>query len=798
MLKNLVFLILLSMMFGLSGCNKSQNDEASTEGATSVSEASVDGSVLPFPEPATASTYGESIFESEHKRRQAVNHLPPDAPNILIVLMDDVGFGTPSTFGGEINTPTLSRVYNEGIAYNEFHTTAICSPTRASLLTGRNHTRVGNGTIAERAVDWDGYTGIIPKEAATVAEVLKNYGYNTSAFGKWHNTPANQTSAAGPFEYWPVNYGFQHFYGFLGGETSQWEPALINDFTPVQAPHSETYHLSADLADKAIEWLQNQQAYAADKPFLVYFAPGAGHGPHHIFTEWADKYKGKFNEGWDAYRERVFKRQKEMGWIPANAQLTSRDKTMPGWDAIPESERAFQTRLMEVFAGFVEHADVQVGRVLDQIEAMGKKDNTIVIYIWGDNGSSAEGQNGSISELLAQNGIPNTIEQQMAALDKIGGLKQLGLKITENMYHAGWAWAGNTPFKHTKLVASHFGGTRNPMVISWPKGIKADKTPRSQFHHVNDIVPTLYDVIGIKAPKIVNGFDQMKIDGVSMKYTFADGKATPAAKTQFFDNNGSRGIYKDGWYASTFGPLYPWLPASPGFDKWRPENDVWELYNLNEDFTQFNDLAAKNPDKLKELQTAYMVEAKDNKDLPIGAGIWLRLHPEDVITSPYRSWTFSQQTRRMPEFSAPGLGKTNNKVVLDVDLPANANGVLYALGGSGGGLTCFMENGKLTYEYNMFLIENYSATTDKIAPGRHTIEIVTKMEKPGAPATVTISIDGKQAAVCNVGRTVPAAFSATETFDVGIDMGSPVSLKYHNKTPFSFNGKIYSVKVDLL
>jgi Sulfatase len=454
--------------------------------------------------------------------------------------------------------------------------------------------------------------------------------------------------------------------------------------------------------------------------------------------------------------------------------------------------------LMEVYAGFVEHADVQVGRILDQIEVMGKKDNTIVIYIWGDNGSSAEGQNGSISELLAQNGIPNTIEQQIAALNKIGGIEQLGLKITENMYHAGWAWAGNTPFKHTKLVASHFGGTRNPMVISWPKGIKPDKTPRSQFHHVNDIVPTIYDVLGITPPKVVNGFKQMKMDGVSLKYTFADGKANPVAKTQFFDNNGSRGIYKDGWFASTFGPLYPWLPASPGLDKWRPENDVWELYNLKEDFSQFNDLAAKNPDKLKELQAAYMVEAKDNKDLPIGAGIWLRIHPEDVITSPYRNWTFSQLSRRMPEFSAPGLGKTKNKVVIDLDVPANANGVLYALGGSGGGLTCFMENGKLTYEYNMFLIENYSATTDKIAPGKHIIEIVTEMAKPGAPATVTISVDGKQAAVCNVGRTVPAAFSATETFDVGIDMGSPVSLKYHKKAPFEYNGKINSVKVNLM
>jgi arylsulfatase A-like enzyme len=624
------FISTLLLLTVLSACNNSKMESTSTS-----SSKEIDGAVLPFPEPPSASTYGETIFDSKHQRRQAINHLPANAPNIIIVLMDDVGFGTPSTFGGEINTPALSRVYNEGIAYNEFHTTAICSPTRASLLTGRNHTRVGNGTIAERAVDWDGYTGIIPKEAATVAEVLKNYGYNTSAFGKWHNTPANQTSAAGPFEYWPVNYGFQHFYGFLGGETSQWEPALINDFTPVQpAHHNEKYHLSADLADNAITWMQNQKAFAPDKPFLLYFAPGAGHGPHHIFKEWADKYKGKFDDGWDVYRERVFKRQKEMGWIPANAQLTPRDKTMASWESIPASERAFQTRLMEVFAGFVEHADVQVGRMLDAVEEMGEKENTMVIYIWGDNGSSAEGQNGSISELLAQNGIPNTIEQQIAALNKLGGLEQLGGKITENMYHASWAWAGNAPFKYTKLVASHFGGTRNPMVISWPKGIKPDKTPRSQFHHVNDIVPTIYEVLGITPPKTVNGFAQMKIDGVSMKYTFSDAKAPAVAKTQFFDNNGSRGIYKDGWYACTFGPLYPWLPGAPGLDKWDPKKDIWELYNLQEDFSQFNDVASKNPEKLKELQALFSEESKENKGQPIGAGIWLRLHPEDVITSP--------------------------------------------------------------------------------------------------------------------------------------------------------------------
>ncbi|MDQ6473099.1 arylsulfatase [Flavobacterium sp. LHD-80] len=788
------YLVALFLIFSLFlQCNKKTENVKSDN-----QESIINGDTLPFSEPKSASTYGESILDSKHIRRQTPSHLPEDSPNVVIILMDDVGFGIPSTFGGEVNTPTLTKVYNEGIAYNRFHTTSICSPTRASLLTGRNHTRIGSGTIAERAVDWDGYTGIIPKEAATMAEILKNYGYSTSAFGKWHNTPANQTSTAGPFDYWPINYGFQHFYGFLGGETSQWEPALINDFTPIEAPKKKDYHLSTDLADQTIDWIKKQKALAPDKPFFVYLAPGAGHGPQHIFKEWADKYKGKFNDGWDAYRERVFKRQKEMGWIPKNTKLTARHQTQASWESIPKEERAFQVRLMEVFAGFVEHADTQVGRVIDVIDEIGEKDNTIVIYIWGDNGSSAEGQNGSISELLAQNGIKNTIQQQINALKKIGGLDALGGKITENMYHSSWAWAGNTPFKYTKLIGSHFGGTRNPMVIRWPKKIKHDTKPRSQFHHVNDIAPTIYDLLHISLPKVVNGFKQMPMDGISMAYTFdnADVKSTP--KTQFFDNNGSRGIYKDGWYACTFGPLYPWLPGAPGLDEWDPKKDKWELYNINNDFSQFYDLAAKNPEKLKELQGIFMEQAEDNKDLPIGAGIWLRLHPEDVISSPYRSWNFTQNTRRIPEFSAPGVGKTSNKVSIDIEIPANANGVLYAVGGSGGGLTCFIENNKLTYEYNMFLIENYSVTTNKIAPGRHTIEIITKMAKPGAAATVTINIDGKQEALCNVKRTVPAAFSATETFDVGTDMGGAVSLRYHNKAPFEYDGKIYSVKINLM
>ena len=465
-----------------------------------------DGSILPFPPVPTASKAGPTLQTSTHQRRAQPQHLPKDAPNVLIVLVDDVGFGQANTYGGEIDTPTLSRIAQTGLSYNAMHNTAISSPTRAALLTGRNHHRVGSGTIAERAVDWDGYTGVIPKTSATIAEVLKQYGYKTSAFGKWHNTPADQTTAMGPFDKWPAGYGFDYFYGFLAGETSQWEPRLVENTNVVEPPVDPKYHVTEDLADHAIGWMKKQEAYAPDKPFFMYFATGGGHGPHHVAPEWAAKYKGKFDDGYEAMRERILKRQKEMGWVPQNADLTKRVESMPAWDSIPEAQRPFQLRLMETFAGFVEHTDRQIGRVIDEIERQGKRDNTIIIYLFGDNGASAEGQQGSISELLAQNNIPNTVEQQIAALDKIGGLDALGSHKVDNMYHAGWAWAGNTPFPSTKLVAAHFGGTRSPMAISWPARIKPDKTPRSQFHHVNDIAPTLYELIGIEPPEIVNGF----------------------------------------------------------------------------------------------------------------------------------------------------------------------------------------------------------------------------------------------------------------------------------------------------
>ncbi|HSO81014.1 arylsulfatase [Thiocapsa sp.] len=759
-----------------------------------------DGSVLPFPPTPSASIAAPTLQESTHQRRVEQSHLPADAPNILIILLDDVGFGLADTYGGPIHTPTLSRIAGEGISYNAFHTTAICSPTRAALLTGRNHHRVGSGTIAERAVDWDGYTGVIPRTSATLAKVLGEYGYKSAAFGKWHNTPATDTTAMGPFTLWPTGegIGFDYFYGFLAGETSQWEPRLVENFNAIEPPHDATYHLSEDMADQAIDWMRKHRAFAPDKPFLMYWAPGAGHGPHHVAKAWADKYKGQFDAGWDQLREQTFERQKALGWIPADTKLTPRAESMPGWDSIPEAERPFQLRLMEVFAGFVEHVDVQAGKVIDELERLGIRDNTLVIYIFGDNGSSAEGQQGSISELLAQNQIPNTIAQQLAALERLGGLDALGGPKVDNMYHAGWAWAGDTPFQHTKLIASHFGGTRNPMAISWPKGIRPDKTPRPQFHHVNDIAPTIYEILRIEPPEVVDGFAQDPIDGTSLAYTFGEAEAPGRKSIQYFDNNGSRGLYRDGWYAGTFGPLTPWLSVSPGLATWDPNKDVWELYNLDVDFSQANNLAAQEPQRLDAMKALFVEEAKANEAFPIGAGIWLRIHPEDRIKTPYRSWQFDATTTRMPEFTAPGLGRESNHVTIDAEFGENASGVLYALGGASGGLTLYMDQGHLVYEYNMMIIERYGvATADKLTPGRHRIEVDTTIAKPGAPAQIVLSVDGREVTRTTVARTVPAAFTASESFDVGLDLGSPVSLDYFDRRPFAFDGTIDAVRVSL-
>jgi arylsulfatase A-like enzyme len=590
--------------------------------------------ILPFAPKPSGSIAGRTMQESVYSPLPAVSHLPKDAPNILIVLIDDVGPAQTDTFGGEIHTPTLSRIARGGIAYNRFHTTAMCSPTRAALLTGRNHHRVASGQIAELANDWDGYTGTIPKSSATVAEVLKDYGYSTAVWGKWHNTPAEETTAAGPFDHWPTGYGFEYFYGFLGGEASQYEPQLVRNTTYAEHPHTSDghnyYHLSEDLADDAIRWLREHRSLAPDKPFFMYWASGASHGPHQVPMEWVDKYKGKFDDGWDKYRERASQRAKQLSWIPQNTKLTPRPATLPSWDSIPDDEKPFQRRLMEMFAGFTEHVDAQVGRVVDEIDQLGYGGNTLIFYIWGDNGASAEGQEGTISELLAQNGIPTTTKQQIAALDALGGLDVLGTAKTDNMYHAGWAWAGGAPYQATKLIASHFGGTRNPLAVRWPAKIKPDATPRAQFLHVNDVVPTIYDVLGITPPRVVNGIPQDQFDGVSFTSTFNDARAKEVKRTQYFEIMGSRGIYHDGWMASAFGLRVPWIPGLPkDMFEWTPGKERWELYKLDDDWSQANDLADKMPARLEDEKELFLIEFTKNSGLPVGGGLWVPLfHPD--------------------------------------------------------------------------------------------------------------------------------------------------------------------------
>ncbi len=758
--------------------------------------------VLPFPPTPSASIAGPSMQDSVYKQRVEPHRLPDDAPNILIVLIDDAGPGLPDSLGGEVHTPTLERVMNAGIAYNRFHTTAMCSPTRASVLTGRNHHHVSAGQIAEFANDWDGYAGIQPKSSAMIPEVLKNYGYSTAAFGKWHNTPANQTTAAGPFDYWPTGYGFEYFYGFLAGEASQWEPSLVRNTTLVEPPKTpeEGYHLSEDLADDAIDWLRKHKAFQSEKPFFMYWATGAVHGPHHVAKEWADKYKNKFDDGWDAYRERVFKRAKAKGWIPQETQLTPRHPAMAAWDSIPENERPFQRRLMEVFAGFGEHADTQAGRVLDEIDRLGYGDNTLVFYIWGDNGSSAEGQNGTISELLAQNSIPTTIAQHIKALDELGGLEVLGSPKADNMYHSGWAWAGSTPYQATKLIASHFGGTRNPMAIKWPAKISPDVTPRPQFHHVNDVVPTIYEVLGITPPRVVNGIPQDRIDGVSFAYTFDDAKAKGRLLTQYFEIMGSRGIYHDGWFASAFGPRIPWAPGlSAGIVDWLPENDKWELYNLSEDWSQANDLAANMPDKLAQMKELFAIEFARNNGFPVGGGLWVLLHPEDRVASPATEWTFAGRITRMPEFTAPALGNRPNLVTIDATVPASGNGVLYSLGGFSAGLTCYVQDGILCYEYNLFEIARTQIKAKaKLPVGKVKIEVQTTYvgaPRPAGALSVTLKANGAVVAQGQVPVSAPVAFTANGCLNIGSNLGSPVSLDYFDLAPFTFNGTIDQVHV---
>ncbi len=755
---------------------------------------------LPFAATPSASTAGRTLGQSTHKWRQKSSHLPEGAPNVLIIMLDDVGFAHADTVGGAIHTPTLSRIADTGLRYNAFHTTAICSATRAALLTGRNHHRVESGTITEFASDFDGYTGEIPPSCATIPEVLKHYGYGCAAFGKWHNTPATQTSAAGPFDRWPTGCGFDHFYGFIAAETSQYQPSLYRNTTPIEPPNDPAYHLSEDLAAQATGWLREQHALAPEKPFFMYWAPGAVHGPHQVFSDWSDKYKGRFDGGWDAYREQAFERQRAMGWIPPDSRLTPRPDTLAAWESLPEEEKKYQARLMEVFAGFLEHADVQAGKVIDELERLGLRDNTLIFYVLSDNGASAEGAGGTINEILSISGVPIPFAQQMKILDaQYGGLAALGGPKISNMYHAGWAWAGESPFQGTKLVAGYFGGTRVPMAVSWPKRIAADAAVRGQFHHVNDIAPTIYELIGIAPPASVRGVAQLPLDGVSLAYSFSEAEAATRKPAQYFEIFGSRGIYADGWMASVFGPRLPWLSATAAaFSNWDPEKDVWSLYKLGDDYSQAIDVARDHPQKLAELQQKFDQEARANHVYPIGAGLGPLLNPAARIGTSRTEWHFNAEVRRLPEFCAPNLRARNNKVTVLAELPANARGVLYSLGGIAGGLVLYLDDGHLHYEYNCLSVARTKLRSDqRVEVGTRRLELETVMRSPapGAAADFVMRIDGIEVARATAPFTAPLAFTASETFGVGLNLGSAVSLDYLDRASFAFNGCIHDVHV---
>ena len=760
--------------------------------------------VLPFPEPPSASKAGKTLKDSKHQWRKAESHLPADAPNIVIFMTDDAGFSNPETFGGPIHMPTIDRLAKSGISYNAFHTTAMCSPTRASLLTGRNHHRVGAGQIAELASDWDGYVGKIPKSTATFAQVLSYYGYNTAAFGKWHNTPITDITRLGPFDRYPTGMGFDYFYGFIAGETSQYEPALFENTNPIEAPHDPKYHLTEDMAEKAIQWMRTSKTLDPDKPFFVYFTPGAVHGPFHIFKEWADKYEGKFEEGWEVLRTMTFEKQKELGWIPQDAVLNPLAETQQKWEDIPKSQREFQTRLMEIYAGFLEHTDVQYGKVVDEIERQGLLDNTLIIYIFSDNGPSAEGMDGTISELLAQNAMPSTIDQQIEILNKeYGGMDALGGPTLDIMYHHGWAYAGASPFQGTKLVASYFGGTRTPLVISWPKKIKHDGKVRSQFHHVNDIASTIYEILEITPPKFVNGVEQQPLDGISMAYTFNQPEAKSAKTTQYFEILGHRGVYHDGWIASVWGPKAPWSPDLTGVINWEPEKDEWELYDLNKDYSQSKNLAKENPEKLAELKELFDKEATDNHVYPIGGSYYtIFFSPSELPSSPLTEWTFYEGQDRIPEAMAPKfMSGRSTMAVIDAEIAKDAEGVLFAIGGISAGFTVYMDKGFLKAEYNAMTLNRYKVASKSVIPtGKVKIEVETKYDTKErlAPATVTLKVNGKQVGQGRIERSVPSIFTASETFDVGVDLGSPVALDYFDRAPFRFNGKIEKIYIRYL
>jgi arylsulfatase len=754
--------------------------------------------MLPRPDEPFQGKIGLTYKDSQAVKPQLkipANLGLKDPPNILIVLIDDCGFGQMSTFGGGIPTPTMDRVANNGLRYTRFHTTALCSPTRAALLTGRNHHSVATGTIGESGTGFPGYSGVIPASAGTVAEILREYGYCNAWFGKNHNVPDWETSIVGPFDRWADGLGFDYFYGFVGGDTDQFHPALVENKKRIEPPATNEdgspYHFTTDIADHAIRMMRSSKAVAPQRPFFVYFATGATHAPHQVPKEWVDKFQGKFDGGWDRYREETFARQKKMGIIPANAQLTKRPDSLPAWDSLPEDQRKVYARMMEVFAGFTAHADYEVGRVIDAVEEMGELDNTIVIYMAGDNGSSAEGGlEGLVNEMTFFNGVPEPLKLKLDSIGTLGSDKHY------NHFPAAWAHAMDTPFQWTKQIASHFGGTRNGLAVSWPKGIKARGELRSQFHHVIDIAPTLLDVVGVQAPVELDGIAQKPIEGISMAYTFDDAHAKDRRTTQYFEMLGNQGIYHDGWMASAIRGV-PWASENAPGDLL---NMPWELYNVEEDFSQANDLAKEHPEKIQELVKLFFAEAAKYNVLPLDDRKTERLNVENrpSLTEGRTKFVYPNLLR-LPEGASPDLKHKSHTISADVEIPEQgAEGMLMTQGGRFGGYGLFVKDGKLVYHYNLVGVERFTVESDERLPsGKVSLKAVyeTDADKPFAGAVVTLYANDKQIGKGRVEKSIPNRVTLDETLDVGFDTGTPVMEGYD--MPFDFGGKLNSLTIEL-
>jgi len=748
--------------------------------------------VLPRPEPKFKGTIGRTYKDSTMDKIPLIK-APVGAPNVLFIMIDDAGFGDWSTFGGQISTPNLDRLAQAGLRYTRFHTTALCSPTRAAMLTGRNHHSAATGVITEMGDSYPGYSGQIPKSEAMVSEILRQNGYSTAFFGKNHNIPDWETSVSGPFDRWPTMQGFDHFYGFIGGEANQWAPALYEGNKPVEMEvpkgREKDYTLNENLADKAIEYIHQEKSVTPDRPFFIYYAPGATHAPHHVSQAWISKFKGQFDQGWDKYRGETYQRQLKMGIIPLDTKLTPRPKEIPSWDSLTPDQKKVAARLMETFAAYTAQTDYEVGRLIDSIRDIGQLDNTLIMWEIGDNGASMEGTlNGVFNEMVSLNGQQEDTSYIIQHIDEIGGPEAY------NHFPVGWAWAMNTPFQWGKQVASHFGGTRNPLVVSWPNRIKDKGGIRPQFHHVIDVVPTILEAVGVPEPVEVNGVWQKPIEGVSMVYSFDDAKAKGHRGTQYFEMLGNRALYHDGWIAVCRHGRLPWQTSgSFSFD-----DDKWELYNLEADFSEANDLSAKNPDKLRELQDLFWAEAAKYNVLPLDDRFIERTDPSlrPSLIEGRTHFTYFQGAYRIPESSSANIKNKSHVITASVDKPGD--GVLVAAGGVVGGYTLFVKDGKPTYEYNWFGMSRYRVTSsEKLPAGKSTIRVEFKYDGGGVGkgGTVAMFVNDKKVGEGRVEKTILGRFSADETFDTGLDTGSPVSNLY--QSPFNFTGTLNKIEIDL-